>query len=187
MATKSQRKKSERRLLVRTGAEVADAFGVQPSAVSKWVKLGMPTLELGGERWYDLDDIYEWKLARDSALIATGNHREEAPLIADAMPRMGELQDKVDEFKLKRADILAAAQMESLSLQQKIKKLKLADLSDEQLMKMTNSEASRWFQLLGVDFAIKYDKEALERSKGVDNVSKVLDVIAKIKQMEADG
>jgi len=74
-----------------------------------------------------------------------------------------------------------------LSLQQKIKKLKLADLSDEQLMKMTNSEASRWFQLLGVDFAIKYDKEALERSKGVDNVSKVLDVIAKIKQMEADG
>jgi len=51
-------------------------------------------------------------------------------------------------------------------------------------MKLTNSEAARWFQLLGVDFAIKYDKEQLERNKGVDNVNKILDIIGKIKGID---
>ena len=176
---------SEKRLLVRTGAEVAAAFGVGPSAVSKWVKEGMPVVDLGGKRWYDLDDVYEWKVARESALVVTkGGNRPLSPEVLDAMPHMGELKLKVNEFKVNRADILASEQMSSLDLQRKIKKLKLADLSDEQLMGLTNSEAARWFQLLGVDFAIKYDKETLERNKGVDNISKILGIINQLKEVD---
>jgi len=175
---------SEKRLLVRTGAEVAAAFGVQPPAVSKWVNEGMPVVDLGGTRWYDLDDIYEWKVARESALIATNNGQRLAPAVVDAMPVMGELKARVEEFKVNRGDILAAEQMSSLDIQRRIKKLKLADLSDEQLMKLTNTEAARWFQLLGVDFAIKFDKESLERNKGVDNISKILGIINQLKEVD---
>ena len=172
--------------MVRTMREVADAFEVKTDAVQRWKREGMPAKKVANRKfWYNLDDIYEWKLARDNALVATGNgSRPLNPVVLDAMPRVGELQRNIEDFKLKKADILASEQMSSLDLQHRIKKLKLANLDDEQLMKLTNSEAARWFQLLGVDFAIKYDKEQLERNKGVDNVNKILDVITKIKELD---
>jgi hypothetical protein len=173
--------------IVRSMREVGEAFSVGQRAIADWATKGMPRKKVGDKYWYDMGEIYEWRQAYEDSLVATSGGKQLAPVVAEVMPRVGELKQKVAEFKVNRADILAAEQMSSLDLQRKIKKLKLADLDDEALMKLTNAEAARWFQLLGVDFAIKYDKEALERSKGVDNVAKILGVIQQLKELDGQG
>ena len=52
---------------------------------------------------------------------------------------------------------------------------------------MTNSEAMKWYGKLGVDAAIWYDKEEKERTRDVDDVNKILDIIGKLKDLDGRG
>jgi len=177
--------KSRKSPIVHTMREVAEAFGVIQRTVAQWKTKGMPCVKMKNKSYeYDLDDIYKWKLSQSRTVDEVIRAVPLEPILESNITHIGEFKEKIEEFKLKKADILSSEQMSSLDLQKRIKKLKLANLDDEQLMKLTNSEAARWFQLLGVDFAIKYDKEQLERNKGVDNVNKILDIIGKIKGID---
>ena len=172
--------------IVRTVKEVAAAFDVGRDAVLKWKRQGMPFQKVGEGRrcWYDLDKIFDWRVAREGAIEAKKARLDVDVVLAANMPKMGELKAAIEEFKVNRGDVLAAEQMQNLDLQARIRKTKLGDISDEDLEKWTQGEARAWFKVLGVDFAIKFDKERLERSESVDNVNKVLDMIGKIKELE---
>ena len=175
----------ELRKVVRSMREIAEVFGVEMRQVQRWVKKGMPRHEIGGRRnyYYDMDEVFDWVSYQESKRVVSAgrDERETALILSTKSPEMVALKDRVEDYKINRADVFAAEQMESLRIQQRIRKLKLADLSDEQLAAMADREALGWFKALGLDMAVKYDKEQLERNKGVDNINKILDVIGKAK------
>ena len=172
------------RLIVNSLEEVAYVFEVTKQAVSLWKKDGMPYFEVDGKFSYDLDDILEWKTNIENARAVTGDGHHRNPFINAAVPQVAGLMDKVDEFRLKRADIFALRQMNTLGAQDRIRKIHVDDLTDEQIAKWSTKEALAWYGKFGLDGAIWYDKEQIERNQGVEDVSKVLDVIAKIKEIE---
>jgi hypothetical protein len=175
--------------IVRSMREVADAFGVEQRAIAQWKAKGMPCTQMSGDRnfWYDLDEIYDWRVAYLDALTVTDKGKRIAPAISEAMPHMGELGAKVEEFKITKADVMSAGQMEALANVNRIRKLRISDATDEQILAWTVTEFKGVMHEEMLQFAIGFDKEALERSKGVDNVSKILGVIKQLKDMDGQG
>lgn len=167
-------------MIVNSTRELAAEVGVNVRNIFLWINRDMPRKRVGDRKYeYDVEEIIEWR-----GKLEAVEESKKLPVIPVDPTNALKMKAKIEEFKVNKADILAAAQMSSLDLQNRVKKLKLADLDDEDIKKLTNAEATRWFQILGVDFAIKYDKEALERNKGVDNVNKILDVIYKLKELD---
>ena len=176
--------KIEDRLIVKTMEDVARVFNITHQAVSLWKQNGMPVLDVGGEPQYDLDDIYLWKVKVESALTLTRKGQHKNPFVNAALPQVDGLSEKIDQYRLKRSDIFAARQMTNLAAQDRIKQIHVDELTDEAIREWDHKQALAWYGKLGLDAAIWYDKEDLERNKGVEDVSKVLDVIAKIKEIE---
>ena len=163
--------------------KVAEAFDTRRRSIFYWIKDGMPREQLSNRKYrYDLDAIMAWKLERDNGRDGAGELVDPKDYRNDVV--VGEFKDKVEGYRIKRGDIFAAKQLESLEQQHRIRRLKLSELSDDDIRKMDEKQAMAWFSKLGMDVAIFYDKEELERSKGVDDVNKVLDAIMKIKEIQ---
>jgi hypothetical protein len=168
--------------IVKSLKAVSRAFNTTDRVVAGWAARGMPRHEAGVNRFfYDLDEIYDWKLKRDSGMQAKRMKLD--PSKVPEAPDVGDLKAKVERFRVNRADVFAANQMENLHQQSRLRAVRLANRTDEELLAMSEKDAVAWFRGLGVDGAIKYDKEELERSKGVDDVHKVLDAILKAKEI----
>jgi len=76
-------------------------------------------------------------------------------------------RELVEFYRDNKADILLKAQMKNIALQQAI----INSLSDDDITGMTAREKARWFQVLGTDYGIKFDKERLERGESTENLS----------------
>ena len=171
-----------KRRVVTDARTVAEAFDVHLDTVHLWARNGMPRTKISKMRYqYDIDEIFLWKLERENGRV-DGEILD--PMDTTNSLVIGELKDKVEKFRIKRAEVFAAKQMKNLEQQERIRQIKLADLSDDDIRAMDDKIAQQWYGKLGVDTAIFYDKEEIERSKGVDDVNKVLDAIMKIKEIQ---
>ena len=89
-------------------------------------------------------------------------------------------------FKGNRADVFANQQMLDMALINRIRTVKFGEaaLTDDEILAMSYKDADSIMNKAMVRVGISHDKEHVERNRGVEDVSKVLDVIAKIKQIE---
>jgi hypothetical protein len=177
--------------IVGTMREVADAFDIKERSIAEWKTKGMPFIRLSGDRnfEYDLEEIYNWRVAYLDAMAVTNNGKKLNPVVQAAIPHMGELGAKVEEFKLKKADILSANQMQALANVSRIRKLRIEDATDEDILAWTVAEFKGVMHEEVLQFAIGFDKEEIERNKVVDGAHKILDLITKVKswQNQPDG
>ena len=151
-------------------------------AVQDWAKAGMPRTKIGTKKYtYDLDEVFEWKALRDNN--RAGAEGVLSPKELTSLGALGNLKARIEHYRINRADIFAAKQIENFEQQNRLRAIRLKDKSDDELREMQEKDAIAWFKGLGVDSAIMYDKEELERSKGVDDVHKVLDAILKAKEI----
>lgn len=84
----------------------------------------------------------------------------------------------VEWYKRNRTAILQKAQMDNLALQEAIRD----SVTEEELRKWTPDQRARWYQVLGTDYGIKYDKERLERGESTENVSIIVGAIMELKR-----
>jgi len=164
--------------------DVADAFGVKLRAIGDWINRGMPRIQLPGDRnfEYDLEEIYEWRVAYINAKSVASTSTN--PEIQSLVPRMGKFGAMVEEFKLQKADIISAHQLEAISNIKRIRKLRISDATDEEILGWTVAEFKGVMHEEMLQFAIGYDKETLERNKEVDGAHKILDLITKVKSWQ---
>lgn len=40
--------------------KVSKYFGVHPKTVESWIEYGMPIIEIGGNRWLEMDKVESW-------------------------------------------------------------------------------------------------------------------------------
>ena len=86
-------------------------------------------------------------------------------------------------YKANKANYLAKLQAKNLNLHDLI----LDSITEDDVKGMTINEKSKLARDSAVNAGIFFDKEAMERSKGVDNVNKVLEMISRIKELEKGG
>jgi len=96
-------------------------------------------------------------------------------------------RELVEFYRNNKSDILLKAQMNNMALQQEI----INSISAEDIKRMTSNEKARWYQVLGTDHGIKFDKERLERGESTENVSVIMEVAKQIRaerraELEAD-
>ena len=89
-------------------------------------------------------------------------------------------------FRGHRADLFANQQMHDMALINRIRTVKFGEgaLTDEEILAMSYKDADAIMNKAMVRIGISHDKEQVERNRGVEDVSKFLDVVAKIKQIE---
>ncbi|MFC1515628.1 hypothetical protein ACFL7E_02590 [Thermodesulfobacteriota bacterium] len=78
-------------------------------------------------------------------------------------------RELVEFYRNNKSDILLKAQMNNMALQQAI----INSISDEDIKRMTANEKARWYQVLGTDHGIKFDKERLERGESTENIAHI--------------
>jgi len=83
----------------------------------------------------------------------------------------------VEYYRENRVDILLKAQIGNLDLQQLIR----ASMTADKIKGMTAGEKARWYQVLGTDFGIKFDKERLERGESTENIAHIHKVAKAIR------
>jgi len=86
-------------------------------------------------------------------------------------------RDLVEFYRNNKSDILLKAQMNNMALQQAI----INSISDEDIKRMTANEKARWYQVLGTDHGIKFDKERLERGESTENIAHIHKVAKEIR------
>jgi hypothetical protein len=117
---------------------------------------------------------------------ATGISRRWIGEYADNFEANAEL---VAWFRENRANAFAHQQAQDISLINRIRGVKFSEenLTDEQILAMSFKDADSIMQKAMVRVGISFDKEQVERSKGVDDVNKYLDIIMKVKQLKGQG
>ena len=158
--------------LVYSQKAVAAAFQVNTVTVTFWRRKGMPvkrTLPGHNKLEYDLRDIALWRAKRDAATLLSRTPVPKGDEFAALDTKA--LNEDIEQYKVNRADILAASGAKSMVDQTRIRNAKLSNMSDKELEKITHNEAIGWFRALGLDMAIKYDKERLERGESTENVA----------------
>jgi len=88
-------------------------------------------------------------------------------------------QEMIGWYRKHRAGVLAQIQLENLALHRAV----MGSITDDDIKKMTVSEKTRLAKDTAVNAGIFYDKEEIERSKGVDDINKALDVILKAREV----
>ena len=87
-------------------------------------------------------------------------------------------RELVDWYQQNKANVLLKAQLDSLALQEAIRK----SITDEDIKKWTPDQKARWYSALGVDFGIKFDKGRLVEGESTDNVSIIVGMIRDLKK-----
>ena len=88
-------------------------------------------------------------------------------------------RELVEWYRKNKANVLAKAQLDNLALHRAV----IGSISEADVAGMTVSEKARLGRDTAVNAAIFYDKEEIERSKGVDDINKALDVIMKAREV----
>ena len=88
-------------------------------------------------------------------------------------------RELVEWYRENKAGVLAKAQLSNIALQNAIRD----SITDEDLKSWTPDQKARWYSALNISFGIQFDKEEIERSKGVDDINKVLDAILKAREV----
>ena len=91
-------------------------------------------------------------------------------------------QELIDSYKKNKINILMKAQLENLALQKAIRD----SITEEDLKKWTPDQKARWYQVLGTDHGIKFDKERLERGQSTENVSVIIEAIKDLKKRKME-
>ena len=151
-------------------AAVARAFDRSDATIHQWKKKGDIVKT---EEGYDIEAI---ALARGGLLNTKGH--------AEKLLDYSALKNLVGQYKTERADVLASEQAQNISIQKKIKEL---HLTDDKIRDLSENAAKAWFQALGVDFGIKFDKERLERGESTANVAVIVEAIKELKQKRFEG
>jgi DNA-binding MarR family transcriptional regulator len=86
-------------------------------------------------------------------------------------------QLQLAKYSENRLAVLQKGQLTAASIQQRI-----LDSFALKLNKMTNSEKISLYKVLTADFAVKFDKERLEKGESTENISKVVKLIRQIKR-----
>ena len=87
-------------------------------------------------------------------------------------------QDLIDWYKENKLQVLMKTQMDNLALQEAIRDSVTAD----EIKKWTPDQKARWYQVLGTDYGIKFDKEHLEKGESTENVGVIIEMIKRIKK-----
>ena len=81
-------------------------------------------------------------------------------------------------YRDNRLDVLRKAQLDNLALQEAIRQ----SVTEEELKNWTPDQKARWYQVLGTDYGIKFDKERLEAGESTENVSVIVSYIKELKK-----
>jgi transposase len=92
-------------------------------------------------------------------------------------------QDLINWYQKNKLNILMKAQLENLALQEAIRN----SITKVDLKKWTPDQKARWYQVLGTDHGIKFDKERLERGQSTENVSVIIEMIKDLKKKRQQG
>ena len=92
-------------------------------------------------------------------------------------------QELIDWYQKNKLNVLMKAQLENLALQEAIRD----SITEDQLKKWTPDQKARWYQVLGTDHGIKFDKERLERGQSTENVSVIIEAIKVLKKKRQQG
>ena len=87
-------------------------------------------------------------------------------------------QELIDWYQKNKLNVLMKAQLENLALQEAIRN----SITEDDLKKWTPDQKARWYQVLGTDHGIKFDKERLERGQSTENVSVIIEAIMDLKK-----
>jgi len=152
--------------IVNSQKKVGEVLGISQPAVSQLIRAGMPVV---GENAYDLEQIQAWY----------GDRKDKRVVISDVRQIAS-----VDDFKARRADILAGEQTETIRLQQLLREDKL---TRKKIRKLTISEAQAWYDTLRKDQAGKFTQERLERGESTENVAIIVSAIKDLKRRRVKG
>ena len=92
-------------------------------------------------------------------------------------------QDLIDWYQKNKLNVLMKAQFENLALQEALRN----SITEDDLNKWTPDQKARWYQVLGTDYGIKFDKERLERGQSTENVSVIIEMIKDLKRRKLKG
>jgi transposase len=92
-------------------------------------------------------------------------------------------QDLINWYQKNKLNVLMKAQFENLALQEAIRN----SITEDDLKKWTPDQKARWYQVLGTDHGIKFDKERLERGQSTENVSVIIEAIMDLKRRKLKG
>ena len=99
-------------------------------------------------------------------------------LITKIVKEFESSQELIDWYKKNKLNVLMKAQLEDLAFQEAIRK----SITEAALKKWTPDQKARWYQVLGTDHGIKFDKERLERGQSTENVSVIIEAIMDLKK-----
>lgn len=91
-------------------------------------------------------------------------------------------QELIDWYQKNKLNVLMKAQLENLALQEAIRN----SITEDDLKKWTPDQKARWYQVLGTDHGIKFDKERLERGQSTENVSVIIEAIMDLKRRKME-
>ena len=91
-------------------------------------------------------------------------------------------QELIDWYQKNKLNVLMKAQLENLALQEAIRN----SITEDDLKKWTPDQQARWYQVLGTDHGIKFDKERLERGQSTENVSVIIEAIMDLKRRKME-
>ena len=78
-------------------------------------------------------------------------------LITKIVKEFESSQELIEWYKKNKINVLMKAQLDNLALQEAIRQ----SITKEQLKNWTPDQKARWYQVLGTDHGIKFDKERL--------------------------
>ena len=99
-------------------------------------------------------------------------------LITKIVKEFESSQDLINWYQKNKLNVLMNAQFENLALQEAIRN----SITEDDLNKWTPDQKARWYQVLGTDHGIKFDKERLERGQSTENVSVIIEAIMDLKK-----
>ena len=99
-------------------------------------------------------------------------------LITKIVKEFESSQDLINWYQKNKLNVLMKAQFENLALQEAIRN----SITEGHLKKWTPDQKARWYQVLGTDHGIKFDKERLERGQSTENVSVIIEAIMDLKK-----
>ena len=91
-------------------------------------------------------------------------------------------QELIDWYQKNKVKILMKTQMDNLAFQEAIR----ASITKAEVKGWTPDQKARWYQVLGTDYGIKFDKQRLEEGQSTENVSVIIGLINKIKDKELE-
>ncbi|MCP4597013.1 hypothetical protein [Neptuniibacter sp.] len=168
----------------KTQRAFAEAIGKSPQTIMKWKKQGYLVKCRHG---YNIDASL--KKRAESGLGKNGVTREH---VAEKALTLNYYQGVVDEYKSKKADLLAYTQARAMTAQQRIldhhvygEEVQKDGEVVSKIALMDNNQAKAWFQAISVDYGIKFDKERLERGESTENVAVIVTAIRDLKKKKA--